>query len=53
MEIAGALKNVLALGAGIIEGVGYGINSITALIVRGVAEIERFAAYFGADSKTF
>lgn len=39
VEIAGALKNVLAIGAGIIEGSGFGINTTTAFVVRGTAEI--------------
>lgn len=43
VEIAGALKNVLAIGAGIIEGSGYGINTTTAFIVRGTVEIQKFA----------
>jgi glycerol-3-phosphate dehydrogenase (NAD(P)+) len=38
-EIAGALKNVLAIGAGIIEGSGFGINTKTGFIVRGTIEI--------------
>ena len=44
VEIAGALKNVLAIGAGIIQGSGFGINTITAFVVRGTIEIQKFAS---------
>ena len=52
-EVAGALKNVLAIGAGIIEGSGFGINTTTGFIVRGTVEIQRFAKIYGAKDETF
>lgn len=48
VEIAGALKNVVAIGAGIIEGSGYGYNTKAALVTRGSVEITRFALTYGA-----
>lgn len=47
------MKNVLAIGAGIIEGAGYGYNSTTAFLARGSGEIQRYARVFGADKHTF
>ena len=52
-ELAGALKNVIAIAAGICDGLQYGDNAKAALISRGLAEMERFGAAFGAKSKTF
>jgi glycerol-3-phosphate dehydrogenase (NAD(P)+) len=43
VELGGALKNVIAIAAGIIDGLGYGHNTIAALITRGLAEITRLA----------
>lgn len=51
--IGGALKNVIALAAGIADGLGYGDNSKAALITRGNAEITRLGIAMGANSKTF
>ncbi len=53
VELAGALKNVIAVAAGICDGLGLGDNSKSALITRGAAEIARFGATFGADPTTF
>jgi len=53
VEIAGALKNVLAIGAGMIEGIGYGINSISAFISRGSKEVQTFALIYKANPHTF
>ena len=47
VEIAGALKNIYALGAGIVEGYGYGYNTKTAVIARGSKEIQTFAVAYG------
>jgi glycerol-3-phosphate dehydrogenase (NAD(P)+) len=53
VEIGGALKNVIALAAGLIEGVGYGDNTKAALITRGLAEISRLGQALGARAETF
>ncbi|MEO8449305.1 MAG: NAD(P)H-dependent glycerol-3-phosphate dehydrogenase [Gemmatimonadota bacterium] len=52
-ELAGALKNVIAIAAGILDGLGLGNNSRAALITRGLAEISRLGAALGADPRTF
>jgi glycerol-3-phosphate dehydrogenase (NAD(P)+) len=51
--IGGALKNVIAIGAGISDGLGYGSNSRVALITRGLAEITRMGVALGAHALTF
>jgi glycerol-3-phosphate dehydrogenase (NAD(P)+) len=53
VEIGGSVKNVLAIAAGIAEGVGYGDNAKAALITRGMAEIRRLGIAMGADPATF
>ena len=53
VELGGALKNVIAIASGIIEGLGYGQNSRAALITRGLAEIIRLGRLMGADARTF
>lgn len=53
VELAGALKNVVALAAGICDGLGFGHNSRAALITRGLAEISRLGAALGAKPLTF
>ncbi|MFQ5824510.1 MAG: NAD(P)H-dependent glycerol-3-phosphate dehydrogenase [bacterium] len=53
VEIGGALKNIIAVAAGIIDGVGAGDNTKAALITRGLAEITRLGTKLGAKSLTF
>jgi glycerol-3-phosphate dehydrogenase (NAD(P)+) len=48
-ELAGALKNVLALGAGYIEGMGFGYNTMAAWVTRGVKEVQICSGSFGAN----
>ncbi len=52
MELGGALKNVIALAAGMADGLGYGDNSKAALITRGIAEVTRLALVMGAKMET-
>lgn len=51
-EIGGALKNVLAIAAGVSDGMGFGLNARAALITRGLAEIARLAAALGGRPET-
>ncbi len=53
VELGGALKNVIALAAGAVAGLGFGHNTLAALITRGLAEITRLGASMGADPATF
>ena len=53
MELGGSLKNVVALAAGIADGLGYGDNTKAALITRGIAEIARLGAAMGGQAETF
>jgi glycerol-3-phosphate dehydrogenase (NAD(P)+) len=53
VELAGALKNVIAIAAGILEGLGLGHNPRAALITRGLAEITRLGVAMGAEPLTF
>lgn len=53
VELAGALKNVIAICAGILDGEGYGDNTIAALVTRGLAEMRRLGVALGAESETF
>ena len=52
VELGAALKNVIAIGAGICRGLGLGSNSVAALITRGLAEITRLAVKMGGDPRT-
>ena len=52
-EIGGALKNVIAIAAGVLEGLGLGNNPRAALITRGLAEMSRLGLALGADARTF
>ncbi|HFD80066.1 MAG TPA: NAD(P)-dependent glycerol-3-phosphate dehydrogenase [Gammaproteobacteria bacterium] len=53
VELGGAVKNVLAIGAGISDGLGYGANARAALITRGLAEIMRLGIRLGGRRETF
>ncbi len=53
VELAGALKNVVAIAAGILDGLGMGHNARAALITRGLAEISRLGVAMGARPATF
>ena len=52
VEIGGALKNVIAIAAGVVEGLGLGHNALAALITRGLAEVTRLAVAAGAQRDT-
>jgi glycerol-3-phosphate dehydrogenase (NAD(P)+) len=53
LEISAAVKNIIAIAAGISDGLGYGLNSRAALITRGLSEITRLGVLMGADPQTF
>jgi glycerol-3-phosphate dehydrogenase (NAD(P)+) len=53
VELGGSVKNVIAIAAGIIDGLGLGLNTRAALITRGLTEIRRLGSKLGADSRTF
>lgn len=53
VELGGALKNVIAIAAGVVEGLGFGNNTRAALITRGLAEITRLGVDLGANPLTF
>ncbi len=53
VELCAAAKNVIALAAGVSDGLGYGDNAKAGLITRGLAELSRLGTSFGADPRTF
>lgn len=53
VEVAGSVKNIMALAAGVVDGIGYGDNAKAALITRGLAEISRLGLKLGANPMTF
>lgn len=53
LEISGALKNIVAIAAGICDGLEFGFNARAALITRGLAELARFGVHLGAQRETF
>ncbi|MGE0712432.1 MAG: NAD(P)H-dependent glycerol-3-phosphate dehydrogenase [Planctomycetota bacterium] len=53
VELAGALKNVIAIASGLVSGMGFGHNVRAALVTRGLAEVQRLGVALGADPLTF
>jgi glycerol-3-phosphate dehydrogenase (NAD(P)+) len=53
VQLGGAVKNVIAIGAGLADGIGFGANARTALITRGLAELTRLGLALGAQAETF
>jgi glycerol-3-phosphate dehydrogenase (NAD(P)+) len=53
VEMAGALKNIMGIAAGISDGLGFGDNAKSALLTRGLVEMTRFGVAFGAEHSTF
>ena len=53
VELAGSLKNVVAIAAGVLEGMGYGYNTMAALLTRGLAEMARLGVAMGGTLQTF
>jgi glycerol-3-phosphate dehydrogenase (NAD(P)+) len=53
VELAGAMKNVIAIAAGVCQGLGLGLNPVAALITRGLAEMTRLGVALGAKAETF
>jgi glycerol-3-phosphate dehydrogenase (NAD(P)+) len=53
VQLAGALKNVIAIAAGMLDGLGLGRNTLAALVTRGLAEMRRLGSALGADPATF
>ncbi|MCF6239648.1 MAG: NAD(P)H-dependent glycerol-3-phosphate dehydrogenase, partial [Candidatus Marinimicrobia bacterium] len=53
VELGGSLKNVIAIAAGILAGMGYGDNTLAALLTRGLFEMTRLGVHLGAKEQTF
>ncbi len=53
VQLGGAVKNVIAIGAGMADGIGFGANARTALITRGLVEMTRLGEALNADAQTF
>ncbi len=53
VELAGAIKNVIAIAAGVLEGMGFGYNTMAALLTRGLAEMTRLGIAMGGNQATF
>jgi glycerol-3-phosphate dehydrogenase (NAD(P)+) len=53
VQLGGAVKNVIAIGAGMADGIGFGANARTALITRGLAEMTRLGCALNAEASTF
>jgi glycerol-3-phosphate dehydrogenase len=53
VELGGAIKNVIALAAGMCEGLGLGMNAMSSLVTRGVLEMSSMGVLFGAEQETF
>ncbi len=53
VQLAGSVKNVIAIAAGIVEGLGFGYNTLAALITRGTSEIRRLGSAMGGKPSTF
>jgi glycerol-3-phosphate dehydrogenase (NAD(P)+) len=53
VELGGSIKNVIAIAAGVLEGLGFGFNTMAALLTRGLAEMARLGAAMGANPLTF
>lgn len=53
VELGGSVKNVIAIAAGVLEGLGFGYNTMAALLTRGLVEMSRLGSAMGADPRTF
>jgi len=53
VELGGALKNIIAIAAGISDGLGFGTNTKAAILARGIVEIQRLGVKMGAKKRTF